>query len=70
MKERNRDGRVLLYYRWWLREGFIDNMSFNSRLERMNGVCILVKSVPGRKNGIYKGLKAKGCQHGKNKMKK
>ena len=54
----------------FLSEGFIDNMSFNSRPERMNGVCILVKSVPGRKNGIYKGLKAKGCQHGKNKMKK
>lgn len=70
MKERNSDGRVLLYYRQWLREGLIDNMSFNSRPERMNGVCILVKSVLGRKNGIYKGLKAKGCQHGKTKMKK
>lgn len=68
-RERNSDGRVL-YYRRWLRQGLIDNMSFNSRPERMNGVCVLVKSVLGRKNGIHKGLKAKGYQHGKNKMKK
>lgn len=72
MRERNSDGRVLLYYRRWLREGLID-MSFNSgpeRSDRMNGVCMLVKSAIGRRNGIHKGLKAKGCQHGKNKMKK
>ena len=63
---------VLLYYRRWLREG-LTNMSFNSgpeRSDRMNGVCMLVKSAIGRRNGIHKGLKAKGCQHGKNKMKK
>lgn len=49
MRERNSDGRVLLYYRWWSREGLID-MSFNSgpeRSDRMNGVCMLVKSALG-----------------------
>ena len=66
-KERSSDGRVLICYIRWLREALIDNMSFNSRPERsdrVNGVCILVKSVLGRGNRMYKGLKAKGCQQG------
>lgn len=67
-RERNSDGRVL-YYRRWLRQGLIDNMSFNSRPERMNGVCVLVKSVLGKEWNTQR-PQGKGYQHGKNKMKK